>query len=414
MTQEKQRKSGSKRWMNLPLFVLYGLSMSVGAAIYVIIGTAAGYDGAYSPFSFILPASTAGLTAFSYAEFATRHPLAGGEASYVGEAFGFQPLSTAVGFLFIAIAVTSAAYLAVGAAAYSKSLIPFLPTKVILGGVITLITTAALAGVYRSSAAIFIIGIAAISGIALTIFYGFQASPPLLSNMDRLLPPFEWTAWQGILFGSFVSLLPFVGLVQTTNLPDKIKTAKRTVPVGLFITLLLSLCMFVILAVFLVLIAPLNKLSGSIAPLTFIFDTTSFVTQKSLISLTLVVIISGAALQVYLASKVVFNLALMGRLPHFLAAMNKLTKTAHIAILALMGFIGTFAYTLSLTSLAQVTSALILVLFIITNAALIRLKWSGTEIPNFNAFSTYMWVPIAGLITCATLLGIGIWATFLV
>lgn len=413
MIQKQRRKPNEqKRWMNLPLFVLYGLSMTVGTGIFVLIGTVTSKAGVYTPLSFILPTITAGLTGFSYAEFATRHPMASGEVSYAGEAFGLPPLATVVGLLLIASAITSAAFLLVGAAAYSKILIAFLPIKVLMGGLITLVTAAALSGITKSATAAFLIGSVALSGICLSLFYGFRANPSLLLNMDRLLPPFEWSGWRGILVGGFVAFLPLSGFKDSTNKPDKINSTKRTVPFGLSIILLLSLGIFLILSAFLVLLVPTSALAASDAPLSYIFKLAPQWTQNSLFSLTLVVLINSAALHIYLASKVMFNLAITGGLPKFFTAMNRVTKTAHFAILTLMGIVGSLAYTLPLTTLAEITSALFLVLFIIINAALIRLKWEGREVPNFNAFSVYFWVPIAGLISSSLLLGIGFWGKF--
>lgn len=400
--------------MILPLFVLYGLSMAIGASIYILPGVVASKSGLYTPLSFILPTLTAGLTGFSYAEFATRHPLAGGEVSYVDEAFGFPPMATAIGLLVIASAITSAAFLSIGAAAYSKTLIPFLPTKIVLGGVITMVTMAALTGINNSANAAFLMGVITLSGIGLSLFYGFKASPPLLTNVDHLMPPFEWSAWEGVLLGSFVAFLPFVNFKESTNQPDKIKSPKQTVPIGLGIILLLSLGGFLVLTAMLVLLIPVSALGGSEAPLSSLFKLASLGIQKSLFSLTLVVLVGAASLQIHFASKVMFNLAIMGRLPPIFTAMNKFTKTAHFAILTLMGIVGPLVYTVSLTTLAEVTSAMFLILFILINASLIKSKWEGSDVPNFNAFSVYSWVPIMGLISSCLMLTIGVWGKFFI
>src|ERR1051325_8331678 len=86
-----------RRRLGLPLLVLYGTGITVGAGIYVLIGAVAGHAGVYAPWSFVVAAAVMGLTVASYAELSTRFPVSAGEAAYVGAAFRSRAFSTAVG-----------------------------------------------------------------------------------------------------------------------------------------------------------------------------------------------------------------------------------------------------------------------------------------------------------------------------
>ena len=77
-----------RRRLGLPLLVLYGTGITVGAGIYVLIGAVAGHAGIYTPWSFVLAAAGMGLTVASYAELSTRFPVSAGEAAYVRAALG--------------------------------------------------------------------------------------------------------------------------------------------------------------------------------------------------------------------------------------------------------------------------------------------------------------------------------------
>ncbi|MBL4907836.1 MAG: amino acid permease [Sneathiella sp.] len=409
MTEKKPTKPGPKKWMNFPLFVIYGLSLSIGASLFTILGITASKAGLYSPLTFILPAITIGLTAFSYAEFATRHPLAGGEMSYADEAFGISPLTIITGILVILTGIATAALLVMGAAAYSENLMPFLPSKIILGGVFLAVSVIALAGLLNFSASVFLMGIGTITGIVFFLFYGIRSDPALLSNVDNLIPPMQWSAWKGIFLGSFFAFLPFIGLNDVTNMPDKIKSPKLTVPYGLITVIILTLFLFLLISSLLILITPLISLAASDAPFSLAVQSASVQVNIFFNSLVVLLLINGAALQIFRASKVIFNLALTGRLPHIFMSMNKVTKTAQFAILALMGVVGSLIYTISLITLAEIASGLTLLLFALINFSLIRQKWGGIEIPNFNAYSTKLWVPITGLFCCLLMIGIGIW-----
>ena len=86
-----------RRALNTPLLTLYGLGVTVGAGIYVLVGATAAQAGPFAPVSFLLAAVVVAFTAFSYAELSTRHPVSAGEAAYVEAGFGAGWLATLVG-----------------------------------------------------------------------------------------------------------------------------------------------------------------------------------------------------------------------------------------------------------------------------------------------------------------------------
>ena len=76
-----------KRRLGLPLLVLYGTGITIGAGIYVLIGAVAGHAGVYAPWSFMLAAVVMAFTVASYIELSTRYPVSAGEAAYIRAAF---------------------------------------------------------------------------------------------------------------------------------------------------------------------------------------------------------------------------------------------------------------------------------------------------------------------------------------
>jgi amino acid transporter len=107
-----------KRRLGLPLLVLYGVGITIGAGIYVLIGAVAGHAGRYAPWSFLLAAAVMAFTVASYAELATRFPVSAGEAAYVRHAFGSRALSRTVGLLTILVGLIASSTVAIGAAGY--------------------------------------------------------------------------------------------------------------------------------------------------------------------------------------------------------------------------------------------------------------------------------------------------------
>ena len=98
-----------KRGLNLPLLTLYGLGVTIGAGIYVLVGATAAKAGIYAPISFLLAAGVVGFTSFSYCELATRYPVSAGEAAYVRAGLNSRTLSLLVGLLVVASGVVSSA-----------------------------------------------------------------------------------------------------------------------------------------------------------------------------------------------------------------------------------------------------------------------------------------------------------------
>src|SRR5450631_808143 len=107
-----------QRRLGLPLLVLYGTGITIGAGIYVLIGAVAGHTGVYAPWSCGLAAVVMALTVASYAELSTRFPVSAGEAAYVRAAFRSRLGSTLTGLLTIVIGVVSSSAVALGAVGY--------------------------------------------------------------------------------------------------------------------------------------------------------------------------------------------------------------------------------------------------------------------------------------------------------
>jgi amino acid transporter len=61
--------------------VLYGLGITIGAGIYVLVGLAAGRAGAHAPLAFLVAALVMVFSAASFAELGTRMPVAASEAA---------------------------------------------------------------------------------------------------------------------------------------------------------------------------------------------------------------------------------------------------------------------------------------------------------------------------------------------
>src|SRR4051794_3106509 len=112
------------RSLTLTHAVLYGLGVTIGAGIYVLVGAAATRSGMHAPLAFLAAAVVMGMTAGTFAELGTRLPVAASEAAYVQAAFHRKWLSGATGLLVVAAATISGATISVGSAGYIGVFVP--------------------------------------------------------------------------------------------------------------------------------------------------------------------------------------------------------------------------------------------------------------------------------------------------
>jgi len=113
-----------KRSIGLPMLTLYGLGTILGAGIYVLVGKVAVTAGLYAPIAFLIAASLAALSGYSYAALSSRFPQSAGEAVYIQQAFGIKWLSTLVGWMVILTGIVSAATISKGFVGYLQVFVP--------------------------------------------------------------------------------------------------------------------------------------------------------------------------------------------------------------------------------------------------------------------------------------------------
>jgi amino acid transporter len=109
------------RRLTLPMTVLFGLGVTIGAGIYVLIGATVGRAGMHAPLAFVLAALVMAPTAASFAEFAARYPVSAGEAAYVEVGFGLaniaeevrDPERTLPKAIFLTLAISTVFYVLV-------------------------------------------------------------------------------------------------------------------------------------------------------------------------------------------------------------------------------------------------------------------------------------------------------------
>ena len=396
-------QAGLKRTLTLTNAVLYGLGVTIGAGIYVLIGAAAARAGMHAPAAFVIAAVLMGLTAASFAELAGRMPVAAGEAAYVRAAFQSDRLATLVGLLAIAIAIVSAAAISVGSAGYVGVFLP-LPEGVRITLVVLAMGAIAAWGIKESVVFAGVMTLIEVGGLLLLIAAGVWSGPELVTRLPEAVPPIGNPAVAAGLAGAtLLAVFAFLGFEGLVNIAEEVREPKRNLPRAIFITLLLTTVLYVLVAWVALVAVPAAELAASKAPLALVFERLTGAPPVTMSAIAVVATLNGIIVQVIMSSRVLYGLAAQGSLPGWLREVNPLTHTPINATLLTIAAVLVLALLLPLDELADITARITLLLFALINLALARIKMRETEAPA-NTYLAPRWMPWAGFATCIGLL----------
>ncbi len=392
-----------RRTLTLPLVVLYGLGVTIGAGVYVLIGEVAGRAGSAAPWSFVIAALVMAPTALAFAELAQRMPVAAGEAAYVRAGFGSDWLSLLTGGLVVGIAAVSAAAISLGAVGYIRVFLP-LPHIVLVPIVVLLMGVIAAWGIKESvmlAAAMTLIeigGLLVIVGAGAWGGWALPAGPAAAVGVVAAFPDFS-----NLMAASLLGFFAFVGFESIVNVAEEVKEPMRTLPRAIFLTLVIATLLYCAVATVAVrVVAPL-ELAQSEAPLALVFQRVTGASPLILSAIAIIATLNGIVVQMIMASRVIYGLASQGSLPAKLASVSAVTGTPLLATALTIMAVLVLAVAFPLEGLAEWTSRLTLVVFLMVNAALVRLKLQAKPTPP-GGMAIPIAVPIAGVLVCAAFL----------
>lgn len=392
-----------RRSLSLPLLVLYGLGVTVGAGIYVLVGVAAGRAGASAPAAFVIAAIVMGLSAASFSELAARIPVSAGEAAYVREAFASKRLSVMTGLLVITAAVVAASTIAKGAAGYLQIFLP-LPEMALTLGVIALMGLVASRGIAEAAGVAAAMTIIELGGLLAIIAAGLVHKPSLIGGLAAAAPMSADPAiWRGVLSAAMLAFFAFIGFESIVNLAEEAHAPTRQLPRAIFLTLGISTLLYILVVMVALAFATPAELAASSAPLSLVFQRTTGASPVLLAAIAVCATINGVIAQFVLASRVLYGLARQGSLPSGLGRVYGGTQTPILATAVVVAAAALLALSAPVETLAEWTTRVMLGIFILVNLALVRLKLRG-DAPARDVRAWPLAVPVLGALSCAGLL----------
>lgn len=390
-----------RRSLNLPLLVLYGVGITIGAGIYVLIGAVAGHAGRFAPWSFVLAAVAMAFTVGSYAELSTRFPVSAGEAAYVRAAFHSRFASTATGLLTIAIGIVSSATVALGAAGYIGQFVE-LPQSAIVIAVVAVLALVAAWGILESVLLASLFTLIEAGGLVLIIAAALYGGLPFAGVLLEP-PPFDAQVLSGIAFASLLAFFAFIGFEDLANVVEEAKAPHRDIPRAMVLTLVISTVLYVAVAAIAVAAVPPAELAASPAPLSLVFTRLAGISPLTISLIAIVATLNTILAQMTMAARVVYGMSRQGDLPRAAGHVHAKTATPVFATVFIAAATIALALTVPFVRLAESTSLATLMVFALVNLALLRLR-HRRHVTHTAHVRVPLFVPVAGLATCLAMM----------
>lgn len=389
-----------KRRIGPGLLTAYGVGVMVGAGIYVLVGAVAHEAGIWAPLAFLMAGAIAAPTALSYSEFSTRIPEAAGEAAYVGTGLNSQALAILVGLAIVLAGTLSAGAVLRGGVGYLVNTIDIDTTLaiVVLGAALIGV---AMIGVLESLALVAVFTVIELVGLALVVWAGMTA-PPVTTFSAPMMP----TIWSGVGIGAVLAFFAFIGFEDIVNMAEEVDNPSTSLPRAILFSLTITTLIYVAVAYAAVRVVPVDALAESTSPLALVWQAARGGDAQFLSAIAVFAALNGVLAQIVMASRVLFGL---GRRSSSLAVFHKTHARLGTPILAtsLVGLGVVFtAMVARVATLAELTSTVLLSVFVLVNLALILQKRRVPEAP----FRVPMLVPVVGMILSLAALSLTIGA----
>lgn len=355
--------------------LFYGLGNIIGAGVYVLIGSIAARAGYAAPVSFVIAAVAAILTAFSYVELTGVFPVAASESVYAYKAFKKRWLSVLIGMALFVAAVVSAGTLVVSFAGYFGTFVQ-LPDAVVISALILLMTILVLIGIKETVRTAVIFTVIEIFGLILIVGSTALLADNFGSNFARAvsnIPQGLFDNFGLVVSGSFLAFYAFIGFEDMVGMAEEVKNPKKNYPFAIIYAISIATILYMMVAITSLSVLQPSELASSKAPLATVFNVGTGFSPIIISVIGLVAITNGLIAHFVTGSRMLYGLSNQGWLSSTLRQTNK-SSVPFMGVLVMAALTLGCALTLSLATLAELTSLCLLSVFTVVNASLIVLR----------------------------------------
>jgi APA family basic amino acid/polyamine antiporter len=277
--------------------------------------------------------------------------------------------------------VISAAAVSLGFSGYLVSFIPDVNPILAAIVLVAVLSGVNFMGIRESAWTNTTFTIIEIAGLAVIIGGAFVLGLPAQTDYYEMPPGVTSPslALVAVLGAAGLVFFAYFGFENLANVAEETRNARRTIPVALVASIVITTVIYILVALSAVALAGWEALSSSDAPLAFaaqrvLGDTGSFV----LSAIALFATTNTVLMMLVASSRIMFGMAQDGALPRALTSVHRSRKTPTLAVIATM-VLGVAIVAVSSGGIEAVASVAVFGIFavyILVNLSLIRLRYS--------------------------------------
>lgn len=439
LTLEAQGESGPRlrRTLGVVDLVAFGVGCTVGAGIFSLTGEVAAHQaGPAVSLSFVLAGIACFFAGLCYAEFGAMVPVSGSAYSYSYATLG-EIVAWIIGWSLILEWLFSVSVVAISWSGYvSSALAEFgvaLPAKLAraplgvdehshviatgawidLPAVLVVLGCTALAAIGTRLSSVVNTAIVIVKIAALLILVIVGAAFVSSDNWHPFVPPnsgdFGSFGWSGVLRGAGILFFAFIGFDGVSTLAEDARNPQRTVPLSLFISLIIVTLVYVSVSVVVTGLASYQTLAVP-DPLYTALAAPGHATGvlravRALISVVAIVGLISVILACIIGQvRIFFAMGRDGLLPEALSRVSPRTNTPVAATLLTGGLAAALAGVFPLGLLGELVSIGTLLAFAIVCGGVLILRRIAPAAHRPFRTPWVPFVPIAGVVSCAVLM----------
>jgi amino acid transporter len=394
-----------RRAISRNMLLLFVVGDVLGAGIYALVGEVGGRVGGAIWAAFALALALAMFTAFAYAELVTKYPQAAGAALYVHKAFRMPFVTFMVAFAVMASGLTSAATLA--RAFGGDYLAEFVTLPTVLVGLVFLACVAMLnlRGISESVKANVGLTLIELTGLLLVVVIGIAAIAGGGADIDAgRVTDFsgDESVVLAIMGGAGLAFFALIGFEDSVNVAEECERPARDYPRALFGGLVIAGVIYLLVTVVASMVVPTDRLAASDGPLLEVVQEGPLGMPTEVFSaIALFALANGALINLIMASRLVFGMARQRVLPPVLARVLPHRRTPWAAILLTTLIAAALVVSGDLSTLADMTVLLLLLVFAVVNVCVLLLRRDRVAHQHFHAPTV---LPIIGAVVSIALL----------
>lgn len=399
------------RTLGLGNLTFLGIGSILGAGVFILTGIAAAkYAGPAVSLSFAAAGMLCIFVGLAYGELASMIPAAGSAYAYTFTALGEGWAFLCGWSLLLAYTVTASA-VAVGFSSYFAGLLVSfdtpLPTTLLStpfeGGMINLpafvivllLMLILIRGTKESSTLNTVLISFTLFAIVSFVIMSFPHT-----HMENL-QPFRPFGWEGIASGAAVVFFSFMGFDTVATSAEECKNPERDLPVGIFISVLVCMILYMAVATTATALIPYPDLNRA-DPVAYALRT---IGQNDLADFITIGILAGMVttllVYIYGQSRICFAIARDGLLPVGICKLHKQYKTPYLTTLIGSLIIALIAGFFPLMYIVELANTGTLAAFLLTFVTLLRMRQIyPNETRKFRFPLANIFAPI-GILACA-------------